>query len=91
MLVYTTIFDTLSSLMGQFGEQLLGSPLIIGILVFMFIMFFALVCLVPFEALVVIMIPTCFLVAVWIPMLQWICALLIGLTIGIGILKWIRK
>jgi hypothetical protein len=85
-----SIFDTFQQMFGQFAEETLGSPMLIGILIFMFIFFFAMVLLIPFEALVVIMIPTCFLVAVWFPPLQLACAILVGLTIGLGLVKFIK-
>lgn len=89
-----TVFDfwtTIMGLFGNFANETLGSPMLIGVIVFMFIMFFCLVLLIPFEALVVVMIPTCLLVALWIPVLQGVCALLVGLTIGMGLLKWIQR
>ena len=84
------IWETITNMFSNFADQVIGNPLLIGILFFLFIFFFCCVLLIPFEAMVVIFIPTCFVIAIWIPVLQLVCAILVGLTIGLGLLKWVR-
>jgi len=84
------IWETITNMFSNFADQVIGNPLLIGILFFLFIFFFCCVLFIPFEAMVVIFIPTCFVIAIWIPVLQLVCAILVGLTIGLGLLKWVR-
>ena len=84
------IWETITNMFSNFADQVIGNPLLIGILFFLFIFFFCCVLFIPFEAMVVIFIQTCFVIAIWIPVLQLVCAILVGLTIGLGLLKWVR-
>jgi hypothetical protein len=86
----SNIFQVIGDKFSQFANQVIGNPLLIGILVFLFIFFLCSVLLIPFEAMVIIFIPACFIIALWIPLLQLVCAILVGITIGLGLLKWIR-
>ncbi len=71
--------------------DLFGSPLLIGGMVFIFITFFSMMFLIPFEALVVIWIPTIVLLWFWIPQLQIVLGICLGFIIGLGLLKWVRR
>lgn len=72
-------------------NDLFGSPLLIGGMVFIFITFFSMMFLIPFEALVVIWVPTIVLIWFWIPQLQVVLGICLGFIIGLGLLKWIRR
>lgn len=87
----TQFWTNITQPFSYLAENLLGDPLITGLVIFLFIMFFALMLYIPFEALVVIMLPTLFLVFNYIPQLQIVVALLVGILIGLGLLKWIRR
>ena len=90
-LTLMTIWDELINPFSDLANNLLGSPLLIGLTIFLFITFFALLMFIPFEALIVIEIPTLFVVFHYIPQLQMIIGILFGLLIGMGLLKWVRR
>lgn len=76
---------------GDMVDGLVGDPAIIGVIVFLFFFMFALVLYIPFEGVVVIMMPTLFAVFAYIPMLRIIVGVMVGLLIGIALLKWVRR
>lgn len=90
LFILLNIWDTFGTMFGQFADEVIGNPLLIGVLVFLFIFFFCSVLLIPMEAMVVIFIPTSLVIALWLPVLQLIIAILISIVIGVGLLKWIR-
>lgn len=71
--------------------NLVGNPLVMGAIIFIFITFFSLLLFIPFEAMVVIWVPTSFLMMIFIPVLRLVLGVLLGLLIGIGLLKWLRR
>lgn len=73
------------------AENLIGNPLLIGGIVLLFFVLIVLASRIGFESMMVIMIPVLFLVFIWIPALQIIVGIMIGVLIGIGLLKWIRR
>jgi hypothetical protein len=85
------IWDGIVNALGNMSTELIGNPLLIGAIIFLFILTFALALLIPFEGLVVIMIPTTYLIYEHIPPLRIIVGILIGFVIGLGLLKWIRR
>lgn len=90
LFIVMDIWSTLAENFGRFGDEVLGSPMLIGIIIFLFIFFFMAVLFIPFEAMAVIFVPTCFAIAVWIPAMQLAAAIIISIIIGLGLLKWIR-
>lgn len=72
-------------------HDLLGNPLLIGATIFIIVTFFAMMLLIPFEALVVIWIPTIALLWIFIPGLQIVLGICIGFIIGLGLVKWFRR
>jgi len=89
--VVMSIWDTFIDPFVYLAENLIGHPILIGVVVFLFLTMFGLLMFIPFEAMVVIWIPTCFLIAYYIPPLQIVVAIMVGIVIGLGLLKWIRR
>jgi hypothetical protein len=72
-------------------NDMIGNPLIIGAVIFLWITFIALLMFIPFEAMIVIWVPLTFLVGYWIPSLRIILGIMLGILIGLGLIKWIRR
>lgn len=90
-LVLMSIWDTLIDPFVYLAENVIGHPVLIGVIIFLFITMFGLLMFIPIECLVVIWIPVSYVVAIWIPPLQIVVAVMIGLLIGLGLLKWVRR
>lgn len=73
------------------GTDLIGQPALIGLIILLFFMMFALVLYIPFEGVVCVMIPTLFLVFTFIAPLRIVVAVLVGLMIGMALIKWVRR
>ena len=73
------------------GTDLIGQPALIGLIVLLFFLMFALILYLPFEAVVCIMMPTLFLVFLYIPPLKIVVAVMVGLMIGMALIKWVRR
>jgi hypothetical protein len=91
LFVVMTIWDTFIDPFVYLAENLIGHPILIGVIIFLFITMFGLLMFIPFEAMTVIWIPMCLVVAIYIPPLQIVVAIMVGIIIGIGLLKWIRR
>lgn len=89
--IVMTIWDSLIDPFGQLANDLLGSPLLIGITILMFFILFMTLLLIPFEAMVVPLIPTFFIVFTYIPQLRIIVGICVGIGIGLGLIKWVRR
>lgn len=90
-LVVMSIWDTLINPFVYLVEHLIGHPALIGVVIFLFFTMFALLMFIPIECLVVIWIPVSYIVAIYIPPIQIVVAVMLGLLIGLGLLKWVRR
>lgn len=73
------------------GTDLIGQPSLIGLIVLLFFFLFALVLYIPFEGVVCIMIPTLYLVFDKLSPLRIVVAVMVGLMIGMALVKWVRR
>lgn len=83
-----------NELLDPIGENLadmIGNPLLIGLIILLFFSMFALFLLIPFSALIVIEIPLCFMVFEWIPQLRPVIGIMVGILIGMALIKWVRR
>ena len=71
--------------------DMIGNPLLIGLIVLLFFSMFALFLLIPFSALLVIEIPLCFVVFEWVPQLRPVVGIMVGILIGMALIKWVRR
>jgi len=88
------LFATFGNLLDPLNtmiNDMIANPLIIGAIVFLWITFIALLLFIPFEAMIVIWVPLTFLVGFWIPGLRIILGIMLGILIGLGLIKWIRR
>lgn len=85
------LLDNLIDTFADLSNNLVTNPLLIGVIIFLFFTMFALFLFIPFGGLVVIEIPVLFLVFEYIPALRIVVGVLLGLLIGLGLLKWIRR
>jgi len=85
------IFDSIIESFEYLGNELLGNPLLIGAVIFLFFIMLMMLLLLPFEVMVVAMIPLGFGVFEFIPQLRLIFAILAGIVIGLGLIKWYRR
>ena len=90
-LIVMAIFDNLTQPFETLSNELIGNPILIGATILIFVLMFALLMLVPYEAMAVVMIPTCYAVFEYIPQLRIIVAIVVGFIIGFGLLKWVRR
>lgn len=90
-LIVLSIWDSFVDPFVYLANNIIGHPLLIGVIIFLFITMFGLLMFIPYEAMVVIWIPTCYVVAVWIQEIQIVVAIMIGIIIGLGLLKWVRR
>lgn len=84
-------WSSLSAPFEDLATNLIGSPVLIGILVFLFFLLLMLVAKFDFETMVVVLVPVMFIVFFWIEQLRIIIGILLGILIGIGLLKWYRR
>jgi len=89
--VVLTIWDSLVNPFSSLADDLIGNPMLIGAVVFMFFILFMLVLFIPFEGMVVCLIPMFFIVFTWIPQLRIVVAIVVGIGIGLGLIKWVRR
>lgn len=88
--VFTTYGDLLNPINNMVNDMI-GNPVIIGAMVFLWITFIGMLLFIPFEAMIVIWVPLTFLVGYWIPSLRIILGIMLGLLIGIGLIKWVQR
>jgi hypothetical protein len=86
-----TVWNNLTDPINSMVTDMIGNPLIIGATVFLWITFIAMILFIPFEAMIVIWVPLTFLVGIWIPSLRIILGIMLGILIGLGLVKWIRR
>jgi hypothetical protein len=91
LMVFLTTWSDLAAPFDTLAGDLIGSPLLIGGIVVIFISFFAMLLALPFEAMVVVWIPTGFLAIAFIPELRIVMGICLGFIIGIGLVKWVRR
>lgn len=89
--IVMSIWDSMIEPFVYMAEEVIGNPILIGVVIFLFFTFFGLLMFIPFEAMVVVWIPTSFVIAYYIPPIQIVVAVLLGIIIGLGILKWVRR
>mgnify|MGYP006308539019 CR=1 FL=1 len=89
--IIMTIWDTLIDPFVFMAEEIIMNPMLIGAIIFIFFTMFGLLMFIPIEVMVVIWIPLSLLIAIWIPALQIVVALMFGLLVGLGLLKWVRR
>lgn len=70
---------------------IIQNPMMMGAMILLFLSFFAFLLMLPFEAFLVVEIPTLFATFTFIPMLRPVIGILFGFAIGIGLLKWVRR
>ena len=85
------VFDNLTQPFEYLANNLLANPLLIGMTIFLFFTLFMLLVFIPFEAMAPIELLICFAVFEYIPQLRIVVAILVGLVIGIGLIKWVRR
>jgi len=90
-LIVMATFNDLLTPINSMVNDMIGNPLIIGAVVFLWITFIAMLLFIPFEAMVVIWVPLVFLVGYWIPTLRIILGIMLGILIGLGLIKWVRR
>jgi len=73
------------------GTDLIGQPALMGLIILLFFLMFALILYLPMEAVVCIMMPTLYLVFTFIPPLKIVVAVMVGLMIGMALIKWVRR
>lgn len=73
------------------GDDLIGMPSLIGLIILLFFLMFALVLYIPFEGVVAVMMPTLYLVFHFISPLRIVVAIMVGLMIGMALIKWVRR
>lgn len=73
------------------ADNIIGNPLLIGAIIFLFFLMFAMYLRLPFTAVVIIMIPVSFLTFKYIPELRLVLAIMIAILVGLGLIKWTRK
>jgi hypothetical protein len=86
-----SIWDSMIEPFVYMAEELIGNPLLIGAVIFIFFTFFGLLMFIPYEAMVVIWIPASFVIAIYIPPIQILVAVILGIIVGLGIIKWVRR
>lgn len=89
--IVMSIWDMLIDPFVDLSENLLGNPLLIGAVILLFFIMFMLVLFIPFEAQVTIYIPMFFIVFEYIPSLRIVIAIIVGIGIGLGLIKWVRR
>lgn len=73
------------------SNELISEPMLIGAIIFLFFLMFALVLYLPFSAVVVVMMPTLYVVFEYIEPLRIVVGILVGLLVGLGLLKWVKR
>ena len=91
MIPVVMVFDTIIQQFEYLGNNLIGNPLLIGALIMLFFVLMMLVLFFPFEAMVVILIPLGFVVFNYIAGLRVIFAIMCGIAIGLGLIKWYKR
>jgi len=89
--IFLASLNTLAEQVGENLGEIIGSPLLVGLILVLFFTMFAMFLLIPFSALICIEIPLCFLVFEWIPTLRPVVGIMIGILIGLALVKWIRR
>jgi len=90
-IVLAVNWSSITQPFADMGTDLIGQPALMGLIILLFFMLFALTLYIPFEGVVVIMMPTLSLVFVYIPPLKIVVAVLVGLMIGMALIKWVRR
>jgi len=71
--------------------QIVGNPMYIGLLFIILVIFIIIGLKLSFDIAIVTLIPAVFIASVWIEPLRLIFAIIIGLLIGIGVLRLIGR
>ena len=90
-IIVMSIWDSLIDPFIYLTEEIIGNPLLIGVVFFLFITMIGLLMFIPIEAMVVVWIPTCFVVGSFIPSLQIVVGVMLGIVVGLAIIKWVRR
>jgi hypothetical protein len=90
-LVVMIAWNELLDPIGESLADMIGNPLLVGLVILLFFTMFALFLLIPFSALLVIEIPLCFVVFEWIPQLRPVVGIMVGILIGMALIKWVRR
>lgn len=91
ILLATSGVEGLVQNFSQYLLELVGNPMYIGLFFLIFVIAIILGIGIGFDGMSVCMIPVMFIVSVWIEPLRLIFAIVIGVFIGIGILRLIGK
>jgi len=70
--------------------NIVGDPLLAGLVILLFIIMFGLFLSIPFSALLVIFVPLSFIL-ISIPELRIIGGITVGILIGMALIKWVRR
>jgi len=71
--------------------DIVGNPMLIGLLILIFFVFFIIALRISFDLAIVSFIPIMFIVSVFVEPLRLIFLIVLGLLIGIGVLRLIGK
>jgi len=71
--------------------DIVGNPMLIGLLLLIFFVFFIIALRISFDIAIVSFIPIMFIVSVFVEPLRLIFLIVLGLLIGIGVLRLIGK
>lgn len=90
-LTMMSIFDSFTQPIGDLFRQILGSDLLIGIFIFLVVMLLVFIFGLGFLVGSVVLIPAMFLIFQYIPPLRIIFAIVMGLFVGLGLHRLIRR
>ena len=84
-------WDGIMNPIGDMFNGIFGSPLLVGLVGLLFFLMIALALKINFDSMVVVMIPVLFVVFGTVPQLQIIVGIMMGVLIGLGLIKWFRR
>jgi len=84
-------WDGLMNPINDMLNGLFGNPLLIGLVGLLFFLMIILTLKITFIAMTTIMFPLLFIVFMSVPQLQIIIGIMVGILIGLGLVKWVRR
>jgi len=71
--------------------EIVGNPMLIGVILLLFFVFFIVMLKISFDIALVLFIPIMLIASVWLVPLRLIFFIIVGLLIGLGMLRLIGK
>lgn len=91
LFIIADIWTNITAPIVDLSNDLLGSPILVAVIIFLFFFTFIIILYIPFVAGITVLIPTLYLVFQYVEALRIVVGILIGLVIGMGLIKWLRR